>query len=180
MEFSDDLAAFGTRQIKVDPRIGKRLGHKMKEVLAAARNGEHELLEDGRALVAGETLARDEFEMRLICDGGGEAESFGGTGAVILDISVDEEQKREGTARDLVRVVQNARKDAGLHVSDRITLGVDGSSAIVEAAKCHAQLIASQTLALDLEFGVGDGVVSEHEMRGERFRLSIRKAERQA
>ena len=180
VEFSDDLAAFGTRQIKVDPRIGKRLGHKMKEVLAAARNGEHELLEDGRALVAGETLARDEFEMRLICDGGGEAESFGGTGAVILDISVDEEQKREGTARDLVRVVQNARKDAGLHVSDRIALGVDGSSAIVEAAKCHAELIASQTLALDLEFGVGDGVVSEHEMRGERFRLSIRKAERQA
>ena len=180
VEFSDDLAAFGKRQIKVDPRIGKRLGHKMKEVLAAARKGEHELLEDGRALVAGETLARDEFEMRLICDDGGEAESFGGTGAVILDISVDEEQRREGTARDLVRVVQNARKDAGLHVSDRIALGVDGSSAVVEAAKCHAALIASQTLALDLEFGVGDGVVSEHEMRGEKFRLSIRKAERQA
>ena len=180
VEFSDDLAVFGKRQIKVDPRIGKRLGHKMKEVLAAARKGEHELLEDGRALVAGETLARDEFEMRLICDDGGEAESFGGTGAVILDISVDEEQRREGTARDLVRVVQNARKDAGLHVSDRIALGVDGSSAVVEAAKCHAALIASQTLALDLEFGVGDGVVSEHEMRGEKFRLSIRKAERQA
>lgn len=180
VEFSDDLAAFGERQIKVDPRIGKRLGSKMKEVLAAARKGEHELLEDGRALVAGETLARDEFEMRLICDDGGEAESFGGTGAVILDISVDEEQQREGTARDLVRVVQNARKDAGLHVSDRIALGVDGSSAVVEAAKCHAALIASQTLALDLEFGVGDGVVSEHEMRGEKFRLSIRKAERQA
>ena len=180
VEFSDDLAAFGKRQIKVDPRIGKRLGHKMKEVLAAARKGKHELLEDGRALVAGETLARDEFEMRLICDDGGEAESFGGTGAVILDISVDEEQRREGTARDLVRVVQNARKDAGLHVSDRIALGVDGSSAVVEAVKCHAALIASQTLALDLEFGVGDGVVSEHEMRGEKFRLSIRKAERQA
>ena len=180
VEFSDDLAAFGKRQIKVDPRIGKRLGHKMKEVLAAARKGEHELLEDGRALVAGETLARDEFEMRLICDDGGEAESFGGTGAVILDISVDEEQRREGTARDLVRVVQNARKDAGLHVSDRIALGVDGSSAVVEAAKCHAALIASQTLALDLELGVGDGVVSEHEMRGEKFKLSIRKAERQA
>ncbi len=180
VEFSDDLAAFGKRQIKVDPRIGKRLGHKMKEVLAAARKGEHELLEDGRALVAGETLDRNEFEMRLICDDGGEAESFGGTGAVVLDISVDEEQKREGTARDLVRVVQNARKDAGLHVSDRIALGVDGSPAVVEAAKRHAALIASQTLALDLEFGVGDGAVSEHEMRGEKFRLSIRKAERQA
>ena len=180
VEFSDDLAAFGKRQIKVDPRIGKRLGHKMKEVLAAARKGEHELLEDGRAVVAGETLARNEFEMRLICDDGGEAESFGGTGAVVLDISVDEEQRREGTARDLVRVVQNARKDAGLHVSDRIALGVDGSPAVVEAAKRHAALIASQTLALDLEFGVGDGAVSEHEMRGEKFRLSIRKAERRA
>ena len=180
VEFSDDLAAFGKRQIKVDPRIGKRLGHKMKEVLAAARKGEHELLEDGRALVAGETLDRNEFEMRLICDDGGEAEAFGGTGAVVLDISVDEEQNREGTARDLVRVVQNARKDAGLHVSDRIALGVDGSPAVVEAAKRHAALIASQTLALDLEFGVGDGAVSEHEMRGEKFRLSIRKTERQA
>ena len=180
VEFSDDLAAFGTRQIKVAPRIGKRLGHKMKEVLAAARNGDHELLEDGRALVAGETLARDEFEMRLICDDGGEAESFGRTGAIVLDISVDEEQRLEGTARDLIRVVQNARKDAGLHVSDRIALGIDGSSAVAEAAKRHAALIASQTLALDLEFGVGVGVVSEHEMRGESFRLSIRKVEQQA
>ena len=176
LEFSTDLSSFGSLQLKVDPRIGKRLGHKMKDVLAAARANDYELLEDGGAVVSGETLSAQEFELQVICGNDGEAASFGRTGAIIVDISVDREQEQEGTARDLVRLIQNVRKDAGLEVSDRIALGIDGSAETLEAARKHADLIASQTLAVDLEFAAGDGA-SSHDLRGETVTLSVRRAD---
>ena len=175
LEFSTDLSAFGSLQLKVDPRIGKRLGRRMKDVLAAARANDYELLDDGGATVAGETLSAQEFELQVICGDDGEAASFGRTGAIIVDISVDREQEQEGTARDLVRLIQNVRKDAGLHVSDRIALGIDGPAETLEAARKHADLIASQTLAVDLDFAAGGG--TSHELRGETVTLSVRRAE---
>ena len=53
----------------------------------------------------------------------------------------------EGLARDLVRAVQQARRDAGLDVSDRIALVVGGSATVRQAARAHESLIAGETLA---------------------------------
>ena len=175
LEFTSDLSSFGSLQMKVDPRIGRRLGPRMKDVLAAARAGNYELGDDGAATVAGERLAGTEYELRMICRD--EAAPFGRTGAIIVDVSVDREQEREGTARDLVRLIQNVRKDSGLHVSDRIVLGIDGPEEVLESARRHAELISSQTLAVTLEFAIGDGAPENHDLRGETVRLSVRRAD---
>jgi isoleucyl-tRNA synthetase len=78
---------------------------------------------------------------------------------------VTPELAREGLARDIVRAVQQARKDAGLEVSDRISLTVTGGEAVLDATIAHRDLIVAETLAT--QFGAsgsledlpsGDGV----------------------
>jgi isoleucyl-tRNA synthetase len=56
----------------------------------------------------------------------------------------------EGTARDVIRVIQQARRDAGLDVSDRITLVVGADGPVADAVRAHAAFVARETLATDL------------------------------
>ena len=73
------------------------------------------------------------------------------SGFVILDTEVTPELAAEGLARDVVRAVQQARRDAGLQVSDRIdlTLGVDQT--MRAAVQAHSKLIKTETLAATLQ-----------------------------
>jgi isoleucyl-tRNA synthetase len=66
---------------------------------------------------------------------------------VVLDTAVTPELAAEGLARDLVRAVQQARRDADLDVSDRIRLTIAGSDAVQSAARTHEALITGETLA---------------------------------
>ena len=70
-----------------------------------------------------------------------------GGGFVVLDTAVTPELAAEGLARDLVRAVQQARRNADLDVSDRIALAISGSTAVQDAAREHEALIAGETLA---------------------------------
>ena len=72
-------------------------------------------------------------------------------GFVILDTTITAELESEGLARDVVRAVQQARKDAGLEVSDRITLRLAGDADAVAAIGTHRELIAGETLATSLD-----------------------------
>ena len=173
---STDLDAYGKVELKPDPRIGKRLGKAMKDVMAASRSGEFTLNEDGTASVAGETLAAEEFTMRVVTDEGSDAEPFAGTGAIVLDTSVDADQEREGLARDLVRAIQTARKEADLEVSDRIALGISGGEAVQAALKAHGDFIKDETLAVSLAAEAGEGFVSETEIQDDAVRISVAKA----
>lgn len=92
-----------------------------------------------------------------------------GAGFVILDTTVTPELAAEGLARDVVRVVQQSRREAGLDVSDRIRLTLGADDDVVAALTAHAELIRSETLATELvlgaplsdaaSVGVGDGEV---------------------
>jgi isoleucyl-tRNA synthetase len=80
-----------------------------------------------------------------------------GGGFVVLDTEVTEDLAREGLARDLVRAVQGARKDAGLEITDRISLTVVGDDDVWDAATQHQRLVMEETLAV--QFGAaGAGV----------------------
>ncbi len=74
-----------------------------------------------------------------------------GAHAVALDLTIDEDLRRDGRAREIVHAVQNARKSAGLQVEDRIELALDGDPALIEAARAHRDYLAGETLALELE-----------------------------
>jgi isoleucyl-tRNA synthetase len=74
-----------------------------------------------------------------------------GSGFVVLDTTVTPELAAEGLARDVVRAVQQARRDAGLDISDRISLTVTGDDEVWQATVAHQQLIMEETLAM--QFG---------------------------
>ena len=76
-----------------------------------------------------------------------------GAHAVALDLTIDEDLRREGHAREIVHAVQNARKTAGLQVEDRIDLALDGDASLLAAADMHRGHISGETLAIELELG---------------------------
>jgi isoleucyl-tRNA synthetase len=151
------LESFGiSRKLTVNARaLGPRLGKAVQQVIQAAKAGSWHL--DGDVVeVGGERLEAGEFELELEAAGPGSAIAFLGDGGfVILDAQTTPELEAEGLARDLIRVIQDTRKAAGLDVSDRITLSITGSSdRDVAALAAHADMIAGETLAVETAFEV--------------------------
>ena len=153
---STALEQYGTLELKINPQIGKRLKDKMKPVMAAAREGSWTDNGDGTLTVAGEILSGDDFSMKLNTAEGLAAQQITGQGAVILDITLNEELEAEGLARDLIRLIQNARKDAGFDISDWIELSLDVSGQAAEAVRKHATFIKNETLARTLTTSMPD------------------------
>jgi isoleucyl-tRNA synthetase len=108
-------------------------------------------------------LLASEYERKLVSkDAGATGELPGSSGIVVLDCQVTPELEAEGVARDLVRVIQQARRDKGLDVSDRIRLTIDAPESVTKAARAHEGLIQNETLALQVSYGpTGDGVVGK-------------------
>jgi isoleucyl-tRNA synthetase len=78
----------------------------------------------------------------------------------VLDTAVTPELEREGRARDLIRQIQQARRDAGLDVSDRIKLDVRGAADVVAAFEAHRALVEQETLATTSTAAVDPGLES--------------------
>jgi isoleucyl-tRNA synthetase len=97
-----------------------------------------------------------------------------GTLTVGLDTDVTEELSREGDVRDLVRGVQNLRKDTGLEVTDRINLVLFGSPRLKAAWEAFAGYVAAETLAASVEWGEAQGQISI-DAGDEQWLVSLRK-----
>jgi isoleucyl-tRNA synthetase len=170
---------FGTFQFVPNaPLLGPKLGPDMKKVMAAARAGDWKV--DGeRALVGGVVLEAGEFQLRLVPKEGVVSAALSTNDAVVvLDTAVTPELEREGLARDLVRMVQQARKDAGLHVSDRIRLAVATGAAGQGAVEAHREYIAAQVLAVEITLGEGqaEAFAADGKLGGEATTVRVAKA----
>jgi isoleucyl-tRNA synthetase len=145
--------------------------------MAAAKAGEWRQNPDGTVAVAGQTLAGADFTLRLAVPEGQSALGLRGRGAVILDLTLTQELKDEGLARDLVRLIQATRKEAGLHISDRIALGLVLPPEFTAAVERHRRFISEETLALDLALAAGgkDAFKSEHELEGKPVAITVRR-----
>ena len=159
VELTDDVAAHGRTEIVVNARAaGPRLGKQVQDVIRAAKAGQWTTTPEGRVHVAGVDLLDGEYERRIVStDAGATAELPRNSGFVILDTTVTPELAAEGLARDVVRAVQQARREAGLSVTDRIRLTLDGRDEVIAAAKAHESLLASETLALNVHYGDANG-----------------------
>jgi isoleucyl-tRNA synthetase len=151
VELVTDPAVLGTFELAVNPRaLGPRIGAKVQEVIKAVKAGNW-VRQGDSITAAGVDLTGGEYELRLVAaDPESTSALPGGVGLVTLDTVVTPELAAEGTARDVVRTVQQARRDAQLAVTDRIrlTLGADG--AVADAVRAHSAFIAGETLAVDL------------------------------
>lgn len=158
VELTGDVEQFGKFILRPDGRmIGPKLGGDTQAVMKAARAGDWRLNDDGTVEVAGHTLDAGEFSLALDAMEGLAAAPLPDNSAVcVLDTEVTAELRAEGLARDLVRIVQQARKDADLEVSERIELRLSLSDGVAEAIRCHETYIADQVLAASVTYAQGD------------------------
>jgi len=157
----DSTTEFGViKRLTVNSRAaGPRIGKNVQAVIQAAKAGDWAET-DGVITVGGIALIEGEYAIDLVAnlaDGADDSavtEHIGilpGGGFLILDGRVTPELAAEGLARDVVRAVQQARKDAGLDVSDRIRLTLEASDDVLAAVAEHSELVKSETLTLELE-----------------------------
>jgi isoleucyl-tRNA synthetase len=161
-ESAQELAEWRARpNFKV---LGPRLGAGVKELAAALAADDGRLAaalargERVTVVVGGENVSLEPGEVDLVQEtraGWGAAAEGGLT--VALDLEVTPDLRLEGLARDVVRLVQDARKAAGLDVTDRIELGLDTSGHVAEAVAAHREWIAGEVLAIRLEDAAGEG-----------------------
>jgi isoleucyl-tRNA synthetase len=157
----DSTTEFGViKRLNVNARAaGPRIGKSVQEAIQAAKAGDWSDV-DGKVVAGGFELVEGEYTIDLVADFAGGAEDkpstdligiLPGGGFLILDSTVTPELAAEGLARDVIRGVQQARKDADFDVSDRINLKLTAAADVLAAIATHAELVKSETLSLELE-----------------------------
>jgi isoleucyl-tRNA synthetase len=150
---------------------GPRLGKDVQIAIRGSKKGDWSVQEDGTVVAGGLALVEGEYSLEtVVADapagaGPDGAAAAGATGAgssrvtgmlphqgfVVLDTTVTPELAAEGLARDVIRAVQQARRDAGLDISDRISLTVSGDDEVWAATVAYEKLIMLETLSV--QFG---------------------------
>jgi isoleucyl-tRNA synthetase len=151
---SAEPASLGAVQLTVNPRaLGPRLGRQVQEVIRAVKAGGWTASgADADVVTAGGVqLQPGEYQLTLTAaDPDSTAALPGSDGLIALDTRVTPELAAEGTARDVIRVIQQARRDACFDVSDRIALVVGADGPVESAVRAHADFIRAETLATTL------------------------------
>jgi isoleucyl-tRNA synthetase len=154
VSLTDEVGDAGEMVLQLNMSVlGPRLGPDTQKVLGAVRSGHWERTSDGAVSVSGRVLAEDEYSLRLTPSDESTSRALpGNAGLVLVDTATTPELESEGLARDVVRLVQSARKDAGLHVADRIHLVVDPHHHhdVKDALTTHRDYVMGETLAREL------------------------------
>ena len=187
LEFIARDAGFVDYRIKPNlPKLGKQYGKQLPQIRTA--------LEDADAL---QIAAKAERGDDIVIDVGGESLTLTGEDVLVetssaegyacgqdggfltaLDTALNDDLIREGVARELVRTVQEARKQAGLEVSDRIVLGVAGSDGVQAALDEYRDYLMSETLAVDWQVAQADPLWREdRQLDDERWTIEISRAD---
>ena len=149
---------FGIEQkLVVNARAaGPRLGKNVQQAIKGSKSGDWSVDEAGVVTAGGLDLEPQEYTLETVvaeaAEGAGSraAAVLPGGGFVVLNTEVTPELEAEGLARDMVRAIQQARKDAGLNVSDRIRTTVTAAQNVIDALEANAGLIRTETLTVDL------------------------------
>jgi isoleucyl-tRNA synthetase len=158
VEMAEDVAdRYGvSRRLTVHARVcGPRLGRAVQTAIRGSKSGDWSLV-DGHVVSGGVELLEGEYTIDLVADGvAADPDHAAGMldtgGFVLLDTRVTPELAAEGVARDTVRQVQQARREAGLEISDRIHLTIGADEAVRAALEANRDLVAGETLATTLD-----------------------------
>ena len=156
VHLTPDVESVGELRLQVVPGVlGPRAGAQVQQIIRAVREGRWNRREDGAVEVEGRVLADDEYSLRLVPrDGTAGRPLPGDAGMVALEVVLTPELEAEGLARDVARLVNEARKDAGLHVSDRISLVVGAPPDVAAAVEAHRSYVGEQALATRVDVDV--------------------------
>jgi isoleucyl-tRNA synthetase len=174
VELTTDVAAHGHFELVVNARVvGPRLGGDTQKVIRAVKSGEWTTT-GGTVVAAGIELREGEYERRLVATDPGLTTALpGGAGLVVLDTTVTAELAAEGVARDVIRAVQQARRDADFAVSDRITVDLAGDETVLAAVRTHEAFLRTETLAESVRYLTADEPGDTHATVGDGAAISV-------
>ncbi|HEV2784802.1 MAG TPA: isoleucine--tRNA ligase [Solirubrobacteraceae bacterium] len=158
------------------PRFGKAMPQIAEAVAALDPGHVSEALRAGRPVgvfIDGHdhTLDGDDLVLAMAPLPGYQLEREG-SHAVALELSVDDALRREGLAREIVHAVQLARREAGLDISDRIVLTLDGDEELLDAARVHERYLSGEVLAVEVHYtSNGSGQLASIE--GRELRIGV-------
>lgn len=147
--YQEDVKEYADLKLSINfPLLGKRLPEKMKEIIAATKSGNwHEA--GGKLFVSGIELLAEEYTLVMEPENGikGVKALSNSIGLVKIDLEITKELEEEGIARDLVRFIQQTRKEAGFEVSDRIKLNIKSDPNLEPVLANYGPFITDQTLS---------------------------------
>jgi len=153
-------------------KLGPKYGGAVQGIIKDLKEGRFTQNADGTVTVGQYNLLPDEVEISFVGKQGLSVESENGV-VVALSTEVSPELELEGDARDLVRAIQELRKDADLEFSDRITLGIRGADDVIAV---HREYVMNETLATSVVGEVGNALVSKPVEIGKRsVQISLKK-----
>ena len=163
-----------TQRLAVNARAaGPRLGRNVQHAIKAAKTGDWSVDPHGQVRAGELELEPHEYTLETVVDGGESAANAVAMlpegGFLVLDTVVTAELAAEGTARDAIRAIQQARRDSDLHISDRIDTTVTVRDEVAGAAlRNHADLVTVETLSRQLRVLVDEGASEEFVVAVER------------
>ncbi|MDX2082610.1 MAG: DUF5915 domain-containing protein [Rickettsiales bacterium] len=154
IEIKEEISEIAELKLQINfKKIGAKFGAKIKEITEAAKKNDWQKISKNEIKIADEILSDDDFEIKLAVKNNDEknlvtlalpTNDF----LVQLDIEITKDLEDEGIARDIVRAVQQNRKDADLNISDQINLKIfSNNSRILAVAKTFENYIKEQVLA---------------------------------
>jgi isoleucyl-tRNA synthetase len=183
LEFVSEEAELVRYQVKPNYRtLGPRFGSLMPNAAAAVEALDPSAVTDavaGRARlginVDGQEHELQPDDVSLVMNplDGYQVEAEAGR-AVALAMELDDELRREGLAREIVHAVQNARRESGLEVTDRIDLKLAGDAELIDAARAHEAYVAGETLATSVSYDGGEAPATAIE--GRELRIAVKRS----
>ena len=153
VEFTDDVSSVAAFELQVVPSVaGPRLGADTQKAIVAVKKGDWK--RNGNIVTVGSIdLFEGEYQLKLVPKSAGASAKLGNSeGVVVLDIDLTPDLEAEGVSRDLIRLIQQQRRESGLDVSDRIKLKLGLPEAIKSQISNHIETIKTETLATEVAF----------------------------
>jgi len=164
LELVNRLEGIASLELKLNfPLLGKRIPDKIKKLVQYVKEGKWKQVENEQIFLGDESensiIEKGEYELLLKANSEYSSIFDNNKGIVILNTELNDELILEGLARDAVRLIQETRKQADFHVSNRIRVIIKTEDEkIKEAINTWSEYIKEQTLALSLEVNIEIGI----------------------
>ncbi|WP_328320586.1 isoleucine--tRNA ligase [Kribbella sp. NBC_00382] len=158
----DDTDAPVSQKLTVNARAaGPRLGRDVQTAIKGSKSGDWSVSPEGDVVAGGVPLQPGEYTLETTLaestDSGHQAPGLLTNGGfVMLDLLITPDLEREGIARDVIRQIQQSRRDANLNITDRITLHLTADAPTLEAIDEHREVLMAETLATTLNITQGN------------------------
>ena len=156
----DQVDAPVSQKLTVNARAaGPRLGRDVQAVIKASKTGDWSVSASGAVVAGGIELQEGEYALETtLAEAANGAQASGllpGGGFVVLDLELTPELEREGIARDVIRTIQQSRRDAALDITDHIHLQLTANPTTLTALEEHRETLLKETLADQLTLTEG-------------------------